>query len=173
MPSLALHKMAYARWARLIAALTLVGTIIFAPQALSDKVESEAKVVEPAVKKSRRGICHERSTIAYIQTIYFEEFDSLEACLADGGRLPGVAPRASSAEPTITAPRSGRRFWTGLDAVYILAGSICAIGLIAGVMWRLWYRRLARRKLRAFERRQERAWQGHKLESKKPLERIK
>lgn len=42
----------------------------------------------PAVKKSRSGICHDRSSPWYEQTIHFEPFDSLKECLDSGGRLP-------------------------------------------------------------------------------------
>jgi len=43
---------------------------------------------QPAVKKSRSGICHERGTSGYQQTIHFKAFRSIEACLKSGGRLP-------------------------------------------------------------------------------------
>jgi hypothetical protein len=42
----------------------------------------------PAVKKSRSGICHDRGSRWYDQTIHFEAFDTLNACLESGGRLP-------------------------------------------------------------------------------------
>jgi len=40
------------------------------------------------VKKSRTGICHGPSSRYYAQTQHFTAFDSLEACVASGGRLP-------------------------------------------------------------------------------------
>jgi len=40
------------------------------------------------VKKSRSGICHAPGTTYYAQTQRFTAFDSIEACLASGGRLP-------------------------------------------------------------------------------------
>ena len=40
------------------------------------------------VKKSRTGICHGPSSRYYAQTLHFTAFDSLEACLSSGGRLP-------------------------------------------------------------------------------------
>lgn len=42
----------------------------------------------PAVKKSNSGICHDTSSPYYEQTSHYEEFDSLQACLDSGGRLP-------------------------------------------------------------------------------------
>src|SRR5262245_44741074 len=50
---------------------------------------AEATDTEPAVKLSRGGICHERGTVHYQQTIYFQAFDSMQACLAAGGRRMG------------------------------------------------------------------------------------
>jgi len=40
------------------------------------------------VKKSRNGICHNSSSRSYERTKYYSAFNSLEACLASGGRLP-------------------------------------------------------------------------------------
>jgi hypothetical protein len=40
------------------------------------------------VKKSRSGICHDPSSRWYAQTANYTAFDSLEACLRSGGRLP-------------------------------------------------------------------------------------
>ena len=45
---------------------------------------------ETPVKMSRTGICHERGTVHYQQTIYFQPFDSMEACLKAGGRQMGM-----------------------------------------------------------------------------------
>jgi hypothetical protein len=45
---------------------------------------TQASESDPAVKMSRSGICHERGTVHYRQTIYFEAFDSMEACRAAG-----------------------------------------------------------------------------------------
>jgi endonuclease YncB( thermonuclease family) len=41
-----------------------------------------------AVKRSRNGICHELGTPGYQQTIRFKPFESIQACLKSGGRLP-------------------------------------------------------------------------------------
>ena len=40
------------------------------------------------VKKSRSGICHAPGTTYYAQTHRFTAHESIEACLASGGRLP-------------------------------------------------------------------------------------
>lgn len=47
-----------------------------------------ASAAEPAVKKSRAGVCHEKGTHGYGQTIHFQPLGSMYACLKSGGRLP-------------------------------------------------------------------------------------
>lgn len=44
--------------------------------------------VGPVVKKSGSGICHSQSSPWYHRTRNFEPFDSVEACIQSGGRLP-------------------------------------------------------------------------------------
>ena len=51
---------------------------------------------EPPVKKSEQGICHERGTATYKRTIHFEAFDSMDTCLASGGRIAKNAPAETS-----------------------------------------------------------------------------
>jgi len=43
---------------------------------------------EPEVKKSSTGICHEKGTTYYGRMTNYTAYDSLDACLASGGRLP-------------------------------------------------------------------------------------
>ncbi len=43
---------------------------------------------EPQVKKSSTGICHEKGTTYYEKTANYTSYDSIEECLASGGRLP-------------------------------------------------------------------------------------
>ena len=43
---------------------------------------------EPAVKKSSTGICHAQGTTYYDRTTNYTPYDSIDACLASGGRLP-------------------------------------------------------------------------------------
>jgi len=64
-----------------------VGTSV----AQSPPVGDEVDPTQPAVKKSNSGICHEKGSQYYEQTKQFEVFDSLEACLKSGGRLPKKA----------------------------------------------------------------------------------
>ena len=44
--------------------------------------------IDPKVKKSKAGICHEVGTRYYKQTKYFEKYSSIEDCIKSGGRLP-------------------------------------------------------------------------------------
>ena len=53
----------------------------------------------PLVKKSQSGICHERGAGNYAQTRQFEPYDTMEACLASGGRRAiGAPPVKKSAQ---------------------------------------------------------------------------
>jgi hypothetical protein len=56
--------------------------------ALESKVSSPDATPSGAVKKSRSGICHAPGTPYYAQTQRFTAYESVEACLASGGRLP-------------------------------------------------------------------------------------
>jgi endonuclease YncB( thermonuclease family) len=65
-----------------------------------------APPTEPAVKKSRAGICHERGTTGYEQTIHFRAFPTLDACIKSGGRPPKNARLKPRFDPT-TPARAG------------------------------------------------------------------
>lgn len=43
---------------------------------------------QPVVKKSKSGICHDRSSRHYDRTKNFTPYKTLKACLDSGGRLP-------------------------------------------------------------------------------------
>ncbi len=49
----------------------------------------------PAVKKSDSGICHDDSSVHYERTQKFTPYDSMEACLASGGRESRAARKMS------------------------------------------------------------------------------
>lgn len=117
---------------------------------------------EPAVKMSRSGICHARGTVHYRQTIYFEAFDSMEACRAAGGRRMGGARDADRPQPVYrgTRPASDYR-------PYVAGGVIALAALLVGGAY-LWRRWKVRRTLRAFEESRRRHWEGHKIEPRKP-----
>lgn len=47
-----------------------------------------APTADPAVKKSKTGICHAKGTTYYKQTTNFTPYNSIKDCLDSGGRLP-------------------------------------------------------------------------------------
>jgi hypothetical protein len=49
---------------------------------------SSVTPTEPIVKQSSSGICHDKTSASFNRTKKFERFDSVAACIADGGRLP-------------------------------------------------------------------------------------
>ena len=105
-----------------LVAMQLTGGIAAAESATESTAEAETRA-EPAVKKSRAGICHVRGTPGYVQTRRHEAFQSLERCLASGGRLikganvPGVPPEESSPDLAVfdsEDPRFVRRSRGGI-----------------------------------------------------------
>jgi hypothetical protein len=50
--------------------------------------DSPVTPTEPSVKQSTSGICHDTSSASYNRTKKYQGFDSVAACIADGGRLP-------------------------------------------------------------------------------------
>lgn len=117
---------------------------------------------EPAVKMSRSGICHARGTVHYQQTIYFEAFNSMEACRAAGGRRMGGARDADQPQPVYrgSRPASDYRPW-------VAGGVIALAALLVGGAY-LWRRWKVRQTMRAFEESRKRRWEGHRLETRKP-----
>jgi micrococcal nuclease len=62
---------------------------------------SAAAASDAPVKKSRAGICHEQGTTGFAQTKRFKPFETIQACLKSGGRLPrGAAFRKPTFDPT-------------------------------------------------------------------------
>jgi hypothetical protein len=56
------------------------------------------------VKKTSSGICHPPASSYYERTKNFRPFDSVEACLASGGRLPKrLADKRSTSSPQVTS----------------------------------------------------------------------
>ena len=49
-----------------------------------------ATAEEPAVKKSKTSICHDKSSPSYKQTKNFTEFKTMDDCIKSGGRAPKV-----------------------------------------------------------------------------------
>lgn len=47
-----------------------------------------AHATEPAVKKSKNSICHEKGSTYYSRTKKFTSYPSMKACIKSGGRKP-------------------------------------------------------------------------------------
>lgn len=89
----------------------------------------------PPVKKSRSGICHDILSPAYTRTLNYDSFDTLDACLASGGRLAKNRMRPQELAP----PRfDGHKVERTSDRVVVgvLAGITIVVG---GYIW--WRRR--------------------------------
>lgn len=54
----------------------------------SAKLAADAAAKNPPVKKSTNSICHEKGSKYYSKTTKFTPYNSLDDCLASGGRLP-------------------------------------------------------------------------------------
>jgi len=78
----------YWRWSRRLITVA-VAVIALASTLPRPAIAADAGPIAPPVKKSKRGICHVRGSQGYEQTLNFTAFQSLDACLAAGGRLPG------------------------------------------------------------------------------------
>jgi len=60
-----------------------------APQAPRPVVSPPARgPASGVVKRSKSGICHAPGSAYYARTVHFTSFETLEACLASGGRMP-------------------------------------------------------------------------------------
>jgi hypothetical protein len=64
-----------------------LGIALFAAAQIS-RADQSTDAAGPAVKKSQTQICHPRGTKTYAQTRRYKAYDSLQACLDAGGRLP-------------------------------------------------------------------------------------
>ena len=64
---------------------------------------------EPNVKQSSSGICHDKTSPSYNRTKNYVGFDSVAACIADGGRLPKSKTKQID-QATAEATEQGRDF---------------------------------------------------------------
>ncbi len=55
---------------------------------VQNKTIKTMKITIPQVKKSGTGICHQKGSTYYNQTLKFTSYNSLQECLKSGGRLP-------------------------------------------------------------------------------------
>jgi hypothetical protein len=61
-----------------------------ATPAASDAANAKAADAEPAVKRSKNNICHDKTSSSYKRTSDFTEFKSMDECTKSGGRPPKV-----------------------------------------------------------------------------------
>ena len=82
---------------------------------------------QPEVKKSEQGICHERGSGAYKRTKHYESFDSMQLCLASGGRVAKNAEVGGEADETT---RSGGSSWLGNigGKIALIVGTLVIVG---------------------------------------------
>jgi len=108
-------------------------------------------VKDPPVKKSTQGICHERGKGSYSKAKHFESFDTLEACIASGGRAAKNAPVGRPDQNEWVAKYGGK-----------LAFAAGAIAVAFAAYWLAAGRRQNTRgtKLNELE---QRKWEGHRL----------
>jgi hypothetical protein len=71
-----------------------MASLVLAAFACADSSTPAAEPQPTVVKKSRKRICHEPGSDAYERTKTFKPFESLEACLASGGRR--AVPRGTT-----------------------------------------------------------------------------
>jgi hypothetical protein len=85
--------------------------ILLSLTACSHSVVANSPVTptEPSVKQSTSGICHDTSSASYNRTKKYQGFDSVAACIADGGRLPKSKTNAID-KATDEATDQGRDF---------------------------------------------------------------
>lgn len=86
--------------------LPLAATVILATTSHAD-----------TVKQSTSGVCHDQNSSYYERTTNFKPFNSLDACLRSGGRLPkgysGNLNSSSSSTPSTNSGYSREQFGSG------------------------------------------------------------
>ena len=83
-------------------------------QTQSTNTEIVSKQVQPIVKQSTSGICHDESSSSYSRTTNYTAFESIAACIDAGGRLP--KPQTKQVDKAIDeAIEQGNAFVTLYD----------------------------------------------------------
>jgi len=136
-------------------------------------VDSFAAPAAPAVKLSRTGICHDGSSQHYAKLQEYQTFDSMQECVAAGGRPTRAAVKKSDGPPDEASRKPPRnvpwidRTRSALEDVgigWLLVAGIVIFALLVPPA-RGWYRRWQNRRTQAaFEEAELRRWRGHKLD---------
>lgn len=109
---------------------------------------------EPEVKKSSSGICHERGSGSYGRTKSFEPYESMEKCLASGGRRAANVSASKGEEST--SAEGLKRYGGKIAFVAIL------LAVVGGAIW-LAKRGAASRATKLHDLEQKK-WEGHRRE---------
>ena len=78
------------------------------------------------MKKSEQGICHERGSAIYKRTRHYESFDSMDACIASGGRLA----KSTAADDAAADSSDGGPSWLGKvgGKIAVIVGMLIIVG---------------------------------------------
>lgn len=74
-------------------------------------IASPSFAAQPAVKLSNSGICHDESSAFYSRTKNYTVFDSIEACLSSGGRLPKSYTKSANSSDRPASNEYNRSDW--------------------------------------------------------------
>lgn len=113
-----------------------------------------AQGTEPEVKKSSSGICHERGSGSYGRTKNFEPYESMEKCVASGGRR---AANVSATKGEESATAEGLKRYGGKIAFIAIL-----LAVVSGAIW-LASRGAGSRTAKLNELEQKK-WEGHRRE---------
>ena len=118
---------------------------------IGSSIASAQGVEDPPIKKSAQGICHERGKGSYSSTKHFESFDTLEACIASGGRAAANAPVGKPDRNEWFAKYGGKLTF--------------AVGVIAVAFSAYWLAARRRKTPRGakLNELEQRKWEGHRL----------
>ena len=89
--------------------LKTIKTIIITLTLCATMLATNANAADPAIKKSKTNICHEKTSMHYANTKNFTPFDSMAKCVASGGRaakplnITAGKAKATTAKPTTKA----------------------------------------------------------------------
>lgn len=139
----------------LIRAIIVAGILALVHQGAA----ADAVTAEPAVKLSRNGVCHDRTSPNFRQLATYDGYETIEACLQAGGRLPNGA-RSQPFQPKPANPA----WWQEFDWIWGIGMATFFIAVLFPPL-RIWYfRRRQRRGFRNAETDARRRWEDHRLD---------
>jgi hypothetical protein len=118
---------------------------------------------EPAVKKADSGICHERGSSSYKRTKHFASFNSLETCLASGGRLPANA-NATGASSASMEDHENLSWLSSAASKAVLIAAMLAV--VAGTYWFIRGHTSRASRSARLQELERKKWEAHRLDTK-------